>query len=215
MKRRTVVLRGMFSLAALGGIVACAVSGYAQGNGYERTFPQSKATIEKMLKEIPTAGRLPVLDGFAIASAPDRPLERYRRGYYQLKLQVVPGPSGGSVVRVIVEVTAWYADPIAAKSGYQLLTSNGRLEADMLDQLADQLAAGAPGRVRILRRPHRQGPRRTLPPHGHRRHRQQCPLRQPPEPLRHLLLRQHLLRQQRNRQHRNRRFQPRCRGFRR
>jgi hypothetical protein len=145
MKRRTVVLRGMFSLAALGSIVACAVSGYAQGNGYERSFPQSKATIEKMLKEIPTAGRLPVLEGFAIASAPDRPLERYRRGYYQLKLQVVPGPSGGSVVRVSVEVTAWYADPIAAKSGYQLLTSNGRLEADMLDQLADQLAAGAPG----------------------------------------------------------------------
>jgi hypothetical protein len=37
-------------------------------------------------------------------------------------------------------VTAWYADPVAARSGYQLLTSNGRLEADVLDQLAEQLA---------------------------------------------------------------------------
>jgi hypothetical protein len=47
-------------------------------------------------------------------------------------------------VRVNVEVTAWYADPVAARSGYQLLTSNGRLEADLLDQLADQLAGKAP-----------------------------------------------------------------------
>jgi hypothetical protein len=46
-------------------------------------------------------------------------------------------------VRVSVEVTAWYADPVKAKSGYQLLTSNGRLEADLLDQLSDQLAANA------------------------------------------------------------------------
>jgi hypothetical protein len=43
-----------------------------------------------------------------------------------------------------VQVTAWYADPVAARSGYQLLTSNGRLEADLLDQLADQLAGNTP-----------------------------------------------------------------------
>jgi hypothetical protein len=37
-------------------------------------------------------------------------------------------------------VTAWYADPVASRSGYQLLTSNGRLEADLLDQLSELLA---------------------------------------------------------------------------
>jgi hypothetical protein len=97
--------------------------------------------VEEALKEMQgaTAGRLPVLDGFATAT--DHPLDRYRRGYYQAKFEVSPAPSGGSIVQVSVDVTAWYADPVASRSGYQLLTSNGRLEADLLDQLADQLAA--------------------------------------------------------------------------
>jgi len=122
--------------------IAGAVWMQAQSNANERTFPQSKATIEKTLKEMPTSGRLPVLDGFATSA--DHPLDRYQRGYYQTKFQVTATPSGGSVVRVSVQVTAWYADPVAAKSGYQLLPSNGRLEGDALDQLADQLAATSP-----------------------------------------------------------------------
>jgi hypothetical protein len=126
------------------GLMVCCMGAWAQGNGFERAFPQSKAAVEKALQEIPGGGRLPVLDGFATATSAERPLERYRRGYYQAKFQVSAAPSGGSVVRVSVEVTAWYADAAAAKSGYQLLTSNGRLENDLLDQLADQLAAGAP-----------------------------------------------------------------------
>ncbi len=36
-------------------------------------------------------------------------------------------------------MTAWYNDP-AGHSGYQLLISNGRLEADLLDQLAEELS---------------------------------------------------------------------------
>jgi len=128
-------------------IVCCAffcLAVYAQGNGYERSFPQSKAAVEKALKEMQAGGRLPVLDGFATSPAADRPLDRYKRGYYQAKFQVSEAPSGGSTVRVSVQVTAWYADPVASKSGYQSLPSNGRLEGDLLDQLADQLAAGAP-----------------------------------------------------------------------
>ncbi len=118
-------------------------SGYPQGSGLERTFPQSKATVEQALKgmQTATAGRLPVLDGFA--TSVDHPLERFQRGYYQSKIQVSSTASGGCLVRVSVQVTAWYADPVAAHSGYQLLTSNGRLEADLLDQLADQLASKA------------------------------------------------------------------------
>jgi hypothetical protein len=121
----------------------CGKSSYAQSNEYERSFPQSKATVEKALKEMQAAsgGRLPVLDGFATAA--DHPLDRYQRGYYQAKFQVTATPSGGSVVRVSAQVTAWYVDAVAARSGYQLLTSNGRLEADLLDQLADHLAGKA------------------------------------------------------------------------
>jgi hypothetical protein len=125
-------------------VALCLVeSGYPQGSGLERTFPQSKGTVEQVLKgmQTATAGRLPVLDGFA--TSVDHPLERFQRGYYQSKIQVSSTPSGGCLVRVSVEVTAWYTDPVAAHSGYQLLTSNGRLEADLLDQLADQLASKA------------------------------------------------------------------------
>jgi hypothetical protein len=126
-------------------VVVCGVrSSLAQGGGYDRAFPQSKAAVEKVLKEMQGAasGRLPVLEGFATST--DHPLDHYQRGYYQAKFQVTAGPAGGSVVHVSVEVTAWYADPVAAHSGYHLLTSNGRLEADLLDQLSDQLAAKAP-----------------------------------------------------------------------
>ena len=133
---------GSFGCIALvaGAFFACASAARAQGN--ERTFPQSKAAVEKALKALPgAAGRLPTLDGFATSA--DHPLDRYQRGYYQAKFQVTAAPSGGSVVRVSVQVTAWYADPAAGKSGYQVLTSNGRLEGDLLDQLAEQLATTA------------------------------------------------------------------------
>jgi hypothetical protein len=112
----------------------------AQTNPNERAFPQSKATVEKALTALQgnLAGRLPVLDGFAQPG--EHPLDRYQRAYYQSRVQVSSVPSGGSLVRVSTKVTAWYADPMASRSGYQLLTSNGRLEADLLDQLTEQLA---------------------------------------------------------------------------
>src|SRR5580693_7991529 len=141
MKGRAAGLGRVLTHALLGVVIAffCAQRSQAQGIGQERTFTQSKARVEKALlgMQAATAGRLPVLDGFA--TSVDHPLDRYLRGYYQAKFQVTATPSGGSIVRVSVEVTAWYADPVTARSGYQLLTSNGRLEADLLDQLADQL----------------------------------------------------------------------------
>ncbi len=128
-------------LAAFGAFLfASAIRSSGQSSGSERTFPQSKTAVESALRQMEsaTSGRLPVVDGFATST--DHPLEAYRRGYYQAKFQVSALPAGGSVVRVSVEVTAWYADPKSGASGYQLLKSTGRLEADMLDQLADQLA---------------------------------------------------------------------------
>jgi hypothetical protein len=145
MKLRAVDYRRSFwpglALAAL--ILCGGASSRAQGSGLERSFPQSKAAVEKALEEMQatTAGRLPVVDGFATAA--DHPLDRYQRGYYQSKFQVSAAPSGGSVVRVSVQVTAWYADPVTSHSGYQVLSSNGRLEADLLDQLAEQLGSRA------------------------------------------------------------------------
>jgi hypothetical protein len=125
-------------------VLVSAEYGHAQKQTYERAFPQSKTAVEKALKELrsSTAGRLPVLEGFANPGS--HPLDQYRRGYYQTIAEVSSTPSGGALVRVSTKVTAWYADSTAAGAGYQLLTSNGRLEADFLDQLADQLAGGKP-----------------------------------------------------------------------
>jgi hypothetical protein len=128
------------AVAAL--VFAVSQPGRAQSKVYERTFVQSKATVEKALKDLPISGRLPTLDGFALPG--EHPLDRYERGYYQSTVQVIPAASGGSLVRVSTKVTAWYADSAASKSGYQLLTSNGRLEADFLDQISEQLAKTGP-----------------------------------------------------------------------
>lgn len=125
-------------------MVTAVQSGKAQAEPpsgpYERAYRQPKSAVEKALKELQAtiSGRLPALEGFALPG--DHPLSRYQRAYYQSAVQVSSNPSGGSVVHVSTKVTAWYTDPIPARSGYQLLISNGRLESDLLDELTDLLA---------------------------------------------------------------------------
>src|ERR1700739_1584636 len=133
--------RILLSMAACAALTFAAARITAQDAPYERTFRQSKAEVEKALKQLqaPMSGRLPVLEGFAIAGS--RPLDRYQRAYYQSSLQIRSTASGASVVRVNTKITAWYADSIPSRSGYQLLTSNGRIEGDLLDELAEQLVS--------------------------------------------------------------------------
>ena len=156
---RTIILRTAIG-CALAALMILPV--LAQMDSNERAFPQSKDAIEKALKSMQPAlaGRLPVLDGFADS---EHSLERYQRGYYQAEVQVSSAPAGGSVVRISVKVTAWYSDPVGSRSGYQLLRSNGRLEADLLDQLREQIAkfapeTGTPKRVEATARPASSAP---------------------------------------------------------
>ncbi len=130
---------GAVLVFCLAGLMMLARFGEAQSPPYERTFAQSKAAVERTLKELqPSAsGRLPVLDGFTRPG--DRPLERFQRGYYQCAIQVNSTPAGGALVRVSAKITAWYSDPASSKSGYQVLPSNGRLETDFLDRLEEAL----------------------------------------------------------------------------
>lgn len=115
----------------------------AQAGGNQRSFRQSKSAVEKTLKQLQgsLSGKLPALEGFALQG--EHPLSRYQRAYYQSTVQVSATASGGSLVRVNAKVTAWYSDSVASRSGYQVLTSNGRLESDLLDQLSEALASGA------------------------------------------------------------------------
>jgi hypothetical protein len=127
------------------GILVAAQNARAQGGGNERTFRQPKSVVEKTLKGLQPSmsGRLPALEGFALQG--EHPLSGYQRAFYQSTVEVMTTASGGSRVRVNTKVSAWYADSVASRSGYQLLTSNGRLESDLLDQLSEALGSSATG----------------------------------------------------------------------
>lgn len=131
--------RSLFAL--LLAAVFLATGALAQNPEYKRSFPQSKATVESVLKDpqFSRGGYLPALDGFTLPG--EFPFDRYQRGYFQCAIEVTAAPSGGSLVRVTAKITAWYSDPLATRSGYRVLASNGRIETDFLDRLQQALAA--------------------------------------------------------------------------
>lgn len=151
-------------LAILGITLGLAPCSVGQTNANERVFSQPKAVVESALKQLQSsmAGHLPVLEGFAAAA--DHPLDRYQRAYYQSTVQLSSSPSGGTIVRVSTKVTAWYSDPNSSRAGYELVPSNGRLEADLLDQLADRLTSAQPGSVSSAKpTPSKNSPAETEP----------------------------------------------------
>ena len=131
---------------------------FAQTAGSERTFGNSQSDVEDAVRALQkfSEGRLPILEGFVgtrpptpLSSAPlgeDKanalPFDRYEMGYYQCSIEVAPATGGGTRVRVNAKITAWYADP--AQPGYRVLPSNGLLETDFLDRLAQTLARTRP-----------------------------------------------------------------------
>ena len=124
---------------------------HAQAMPYARTFPNPKAEVEQALKDLQayTGQKLPTLDGFV--GTTQQSLDRYERGFYQFSIEVLPGVPPGTIVQVSAKITAWYADKDPAKSGYQILPSNGRLELDLLDRLDEKFGnKPAPGTPRAL-----------------------------------------------------------------
>jgi hypothetical protein len=133
-------LRTFFRLLLF--VICVALPNIAVGQAvpYARSFPKSKDEVEKALNDLQasTGQKLPIVDGFIVPG--DQPLDRFERAFYQFAIDVLPGTnSGDTVVRVSAKITAWYADRDPSKSGYQVLVSNGRLELDLLDRLADKL----------------------------------------------------------------------------
>ncbi len=112
---------------------------YSQAVPYARDFSQPRIEVEQALKDLQgySGQKLPTLDGFV--SLGNKPLDRYERGFYQFSIDLLPGDSGGTLVRLSAKITAWYADRDVSKSGYQVLPSNGRLELDFLDRLEEKL----------------------------------------------------------------------------
>jgi Bacterial SH3 domain len=120
-------------VAALLGKVAAAQS------VYERTFSKNVSDVQRAVDELreSSSGRLPILEGFVEPG--DQPIDRYERGYYECTFHVSATPAGGAVVQASAKITAWYKDPSAARSGYRVLVSNGHVENDLLDQIAETL----------------------------------------------------------------------------
>ncbi len=112
----------------------------AQNGDYQQTFPVSVAEAKAAVQTVnaTSRGRLPTLEGFVQAG--EEPIDRYDKGYYECTFQVSAAAGGGAVVRATAKVTAWYSDVDAARSGYRVLISNGRLESDALDRIAERLA---------------------------------------------------------------------------
>ena len=129
-------LRFLYNLLALS---ACVATAQSQAVPYARTYAEPKAEVEQALKEFQaySGQKLPILDGFVAPGA--KPLQRYERGFYQFSIELLPGEAGGTLVRLSAKITAWYADRDVAKSGYEVLPSNGRLELDLLDRLQEKL----------------------------------------------------------------------------
>lgn len=117
----------------------------AQAVPYARTFAKSSEEVRSALQEMQaySGQKLPIVEGFVAAD--DRSLERFERAFYQFSIDLVPETSGGTIVRVTAKITAWYADRDPAKSGYQVLPSNGRLELDLLDRLTDKFGGHSTG----------------------------------------------------------------------
>jgi hypothetical protein len=120
-------------------LVTFASRALAQSIPYARSFATPRPEIEQALKDLQaySGQKLPVLEGFV--GRADNPLDRYERGFYQFSIELVPGDADSTIVRLSAKITAWYADRDIAKSGYQVLPSNGRLELDFLDRLEEKL----------------------------------------------------------------------------
>lgn len=121
------------------GLLFAAAFAYSQSVPYARSFSQPKEQIDEALKSLQafSGQKLPILDGFVAPTT--KPLERYERGFYQFAVETLPGDNGATVVRLSAKITAWYADRDVSKSGYEVLSSNGRLELDFLDRLQEKL----------------------------------------------------------------------------
>jgi hypothetical protein len=126
----TFILIGTLSIGAL--------TVRSQAVPYAKTFQRPQADVEAALKELQaySGQKLPIVDGFV--GTADHPLDRYQRAFYQFTIDILPNTASATVVRLTAKITAWYADPDPAKSGYEVLPSNGRLELDMLDRLSEK-----------------------------------------------------------------------------
>lgn len=144
MKPLNVPVRRTFRLGSAFALLSCAMV-WAQadpGQGAERTYSYSLEVVQQGLQRIGGfgGGKLPTVDGFVTAVSQ---VERYERPYFQYRVHLKPLDANSTMVGVEAKISAWFADPVASRSEYRGLPSNGRLESDLLDRLQEALRGRA------------------------------------------------------------------------
>lgn len=109
----------------------------------EQAYPYSTETVQKALQHIGGfgGGALPLLDGFVAADAGE--LELYDRPYFQYRVHLRAMDANNTVVGVEAKISALRANQDPARSQYESLPSNGRLESDLHHRLQDALRGQA------------------------------------------------------------------------
>jgi hypothetical protein len=120
------------------GLLLCGKPSMSQIAPLDRTFHATKAEVENKLRALHaySGGKLPILQGFVKA---EESLDHFQRGFYQYTLTIAAVNDNETKVRVSANITAWYKGESPSNAGYRVLPSNGRLESDLLDNLADEL----------------------------------------------------------------------------
>jgi hypothetical protein len=128
----------LMALALLWGATAWAQSDDI-APAIERTYPYSMELVQQGLQRIGGfgGGKLPSLDGFV--TGPVGQVERYDRPYFQYRVHLKPVDANTTLVSVEAKITALYDTGTPDHSEYRGLTSNGRLESDLLDRLQEAL----------------------------------------------------------------------------
>jgi hypothetical protein len=105
----------------------------AQNREYPVSIPAVRAALQNLGAY--TGARLPNLEGFTKEQVE---VQQYQRPYYEFNIELVPVTPTRTQVQIKANVSVWYEGP-DGPPGYRTLTSNGRLESDLLDRLDDYL----------------------------------------------------------------------------
>lgn len=141
------MIRRLMSLLLCLGLLGGALWSQSEDTAIlERTYPFSMDAVQKALQRIGGfgGGKLPMLDGFVTSTG----LDRYDHPYYQYRVHLRSVDANTTLVSVEAKISALYANEDPAKSEYQTLPSNGRLETDLQDRL-QQALGGTPRPVAV------------------------------------------------------------------
>jgi len=121
------------------------------GTPSAQTYNSSREDVRKALQVLGAFedASLPMLEGFVVLD-PEQ-IKAYDGPRYQFRVEFKEAAAGQTVVSLEARISARYMDGASPRSDYRSVTSNGRLEADMLERLRSYLdkktgttARGAP-----------------------------------------------------------------------